>query len=126
MFGLDPKANVEGAYAAWDAAFNRGDLKSIAAAYLPNAKLLPPSHEIVLGQEAIEKFYAGALANGITGHSLELMDAGGDDKILYSTARWSAKGKDNEGQVTTFSGFATYVFERQPDNSLKLLLQTWN
>jgi len=122
----DPKTDVQGAYAAWDAAFNKGDLKSIAGAYLPKAKLLPPNHEIALGQEAIEKFYAGALANGITGHKLELIDAGGNENIVYSTARWSAKGKDKDGQVTTFSGFATYVFERQPDNSLKLLLQTWN
>ena len=35
-------------------------------------------------------------------------------------------GKDKEGNAATFSGFATYVFERQTDNSLKLLLQTWN
>ena len=46
MFAADPKTDVEGAYAAWDAAFNRGDLKSTAAAYLPNAKLLPPTHEV--------------------------------------------------------------------------------
>jgi ketosteroid isomerase-like protein len=126
MFAADPKTDVQGAYAAWDAAFTKGDLKSIARAYLPNAKLLPPNHEIALGPEAIEKFYAGALANGITGHKLELIDAGGNEKIVYSTARWSAKGKDKDGQVTTFSAFATYVFERQPDNSLKLVLQTWN
>jgi ketosteroid isomerase-like protein len=126
MFTADPKTDVERAYAAWDAAFNRGDTKSIAAAYLPNAKLLPPDHQIALGQAAIEKFYAGALANGITDHKLELLDAGGDGKIIYSTAHWSANGKDKDGKPATFSGFATYIFERQADNSLKLLVQTWN
>ena len=126
MFAADPKTDVEGAYAAWDAAFNNGDVKSIAAAYLPNARLLPPAHELASGQAAIEKFYAGALATGITDHKLEVIDAGGDGKIVYSTARWSAKGKDKEGKPATFSGFATHVFERQADNSLKLLLQTWN
>jgi hypothetical protein len=30
MFAADPKTDVEGAYAAWDAAFNKGDAKSIA------------------------------------------------------------------------------------------------
>ena len=109
MFTADPKKDVEGAYAAWDAAFNSGDTKTIAAAYLQNAKLL-----------------AGALASGITDHKLEVLDADGDGKIIYSTARWSAKGKDKGGIPTTFSGFATYIFERQADNSLKLLLQTWN
>jgi ketosteroid isomerase-like protein len=126
MFSADPKTDVQGAFAAWDAAFNKGDLKGIAAAYLPNAKLLPPNHEIALGREAIERFYAGVLANSITAHQLELIDAAGNEKIVYSSARWNAKGKDKDGQVTTFSGFATHVFERQPDNSLKLLLQIWN
>jgi ketosteroid isomerase-like protein len=120
----DPKTAVEGAYAAWDVAFNTGDLKSIAAAYLPDAKLLPPNHEMASGASAIEHFYAGALANGITDHKLELIDTGGDGKIVYGTARWSAKGKDKDGQPATFSGFATYVFERQADKSLKFLLQT--
>jgi ketosteroid isomerase-like protein len=54
MFAADPRNDVEGAYAAWDVAFNKSDAKSIAAAYLPNAKLLPPDHEIALGQAAIE------------------------------------------------------------------------
>ena len=126
MFAADLKADVERAYAAWDAAFNKGDLKSIVAAYLPIAKVLPPNHEITLGQTAIEKFYAGVLANGITAHKVEVIDAGGNEKLIYSAARWSAQGRDKDGQVATFSGFATHVFERQQDNSLKLLLQTWN
>ena len=126
MFAADLKADVERAYAAWDTAFNKGDLKSIVAAYLPNAKLLPPNHEIARGQAAIEKFYAGVFANGVTAHKVDVIDAGGNEKVIYSAARWSAQGKDKDGQVATFSGFATHLFERQQDNSLKLLLQTWN
>ena len=126
MIAADPETQVKGAYAAWDAAFNKGDAKGVAAAYLPNAKLLPPTHEIALGESAIEKFCSGALASGVTDHKLEVIDAGGDDKIVYGTARWSAKGKDKDGKPAIFSGLATYVFERQADNSLKLLLQTWN
>ena len=126
MFRADPKTDVKSAFAAWDADFNKGDAKAVAAAYLPHAKLLPSTHQTALGQTAIETFYAGALASGITDHKLELIDAGGDDKIVYATARWSAKGRDKDAKPATFSGFATYVFERQADNSLKLLLQTWN
>ena len=126
MIAADPETQVKGAYAAWDAAFNKGDAKGVAAAYLPNAKLLPPTHEIALGESAIEKFCSGALASGVTDHKLEVIDAGGDDKIVYGTARWSAKGKDKDGKPAIFSGLATYVFERQADKSLKLLLQTWN
>src|SRR6202790_1290873 len=90
----DPKSDVTAAYAAWDAAFNKGDAKAVAAAYLPNAKLLPPTHEVASGPSAIEKFFAGLHANGVTDHKLEVIDAGGDDKVVYGTANWSAKGKD--------------------------------
>ena len=125
-FAAEPKSDVTAAYAAWDAAFNKGDAKTVAAAYLPNAKLLPPSHEVASGPAAIEKFFAGLHANGVTDHKLEVIDAGGDSKVVYGTANWSAKGKDKDGKPADFSGIATHVFERQVDNSLKLRLHTFN
>ena len=125
-FAADFKSDVTAAYAAWDAAFNKGDEKTLAAAYLPNAKLLPPTHEVASGPAAIEQFFAGLHASGVTDHKLQVIDAGGDDKVVYGTANWSANGKDKDGKPATFSGIATHVFERQPDNSLKLRLQTFN
>jgi ketosteroid isomerase-like protein len=122
----DPKSDVTAAYAAWDAAFNKGDAKTIAAIYLPNAKLLPPSHEVASGPAAIEKFFAEAQASGFTDHKLQVIDAGGDDKVVYGTANWSAKGKDKDGNPANFSGISTHVFERQADGSLKLRLHTFN
>src|SRR5882757_2714515 len=125
-FAADPKSDVTAAYAAWDAAFNKGDAKAVAAAYLPNAKLLPPTHEVASGPSAIEKFFVGLHESGVTSRKLELIEAGGDDKVVYGTANWSAKGKDKEGKPATFGGIATHVFERQADNSLKLRLHTFN
>lgn len=78
------------------------------------------------GPAAIEKFFAGVHANGVTDHKLEMIDAGGDDKVVYGSANWSAKGKDKDGKPTTLSGIATHVFERQADGSLKLRLHTFN
>ena len=78
------------------------------------------------GPEAIEKFFAGLQSSGVMDHKLELIDAGGDDKIAYGTAKWSAKGKDKDGKPAAFNGTATHVFERQTDNSLKLRLHTFN
>jgi ketosteroid isomerase-like protein len=122
----DPTSDVTAAYAAWDAAFNKRDAKTVAAAYLPNAKLMPPTHEVASGPAAIEKFFAGLHANGVTDHKLQVIDAGGDDRIVYATANWSAKGKDKDGKPANFSGIATHVFERQADSSLKLRLHTFN
>jgi ketosteroid isomerase-like protein len=125
-FAADPKSDVTAAYTAWDAAFNKGDAKTVAAAYAPNAKLLPPTHEVASGPAEIEKFWAGMFANGVTDHKLQVIDAGGDDKVVYGTANWSAKGKDKDGKPANFSGIATHVFERQADNLLKLRLHTFN
>ncbi len=125
-FAADPKSDVTAAYAAFDAAFNKGDAKTLAAEYAPNAKLMPPTHEVASGPAEIEKFWAGMFANGVTDHKLQVIDAGGDDKVVYGTANWSAKGKDKDGKPATFGGIATHVFERQADNSLKLRLHTFN
>ncbi|WP_314949500.1 YybH family protein [Bradyrhizobium cosmicum] len=125
-FAGDAKSDVSAAYAAFDTTFNKGNAKAVAALYLPNAKVLPPTHEVASGPTEIEKFFAGFYANGVTDHKLELIDAGGDDKVVYGTANWSAKGKDKDSKPANFSGIATHVFERQADGSLKLRLHTFN
>src|SRR2546421_11599639 len=93
-FAADAKSDVTAAYAAWDAAFNKGDAKAIAATYLPNAKLLPPSHEVMSAPAAIEKLFAEAHASGLTDHKLQVIDAGCDDKVMYGPANWRAKATD--------------------------------
>jgi ketosteroid isomerase-like protein len=122
----DARGDVEKAYAAWDAAFNKHDEKAIGAAYVQTAKLLPPTHQVASGPAEIEKFFAGLFAGGVTGHKLEMIDAGGDDKVVFGTAKWSATGKDKDGKPSPLGGLATHVFERQADGSLKLRLQTFN
>lgn len=76
----DAKTDIEKAYAAWDAAFNKQDAKAITANYVATAKLMPPIHQVASGPAEIEKFWAELFASGVTGHKLEMIDAGGDDK----------------------------------------------
>nr|WP_247990817.1 nuclear transport factor 2 family protein [Bradyrhizobium sp. 186] len=125
-FAADAKNDVEKAYAACDAAFNKQDAKALAADYVSTAKLLPPTYEVSSGPAEIEKFWSGLFAAGVTGHKLEVIDAGGDDKIIFASAKWSATDKDKEGKPAPLSGIAVHVFERQGDGSLKLRLQTFN
>lgn len=116
---------VESAYRAWNEAFNRGDAGAVAALYSENAKLLPPTHEVVEGRPAIERFWAGLFQAGVTGHALELIDARGDQRGTVGAAKWSAKGKDSGGAEQTFGGSAVHVFVRQGEN-LRLYIYTWN
>ena len=119
---------VTAAYQAWDAAFATGDAKQIAAFYTEDAIFLPPTHDVIEGPAGVEKFFAGLLANGVTGHKLEVIEVDGDDddEVIVAAAKWSAQGKDASGAPATFSGVATHVFEKQADGSLKLKLHTFN
>ena len=56
----DPKSDAAAAYAAWDAAYNKGDAKAVAASYLPNATLLPPTHEVASGPAGDREVYRRA------------------------------------------------------------------
>lgn len=117
---------VTAAYSAWDAAFNTGDAKAVAAFYADGATFLPADHQIIEGPAGVEKFFAGLFSNGVTGHKLEMIKAGGDDKMLVGAAKWSVQGKDANGAAATFSGVATHVFAKQDDGSYKLMLHTFN
>lgn len=121
-----PEADVKAAYAAWDAAFSKGDAKAVAAFYTEDAVLLPPTHDVLKGPAGVETFFAGLFAAGVTGHKLELVDLSGDDGTVVAAAKWSAQGKDANGAPATFGGIATHAFERQADGSLKLRLHTFN
>ncbi|MGK9232550.1 DUF4440 domain-containing protein [Inquilinus limosus] len=122
----DIRAEISTAYAAWDSAFNKADAKAVAAAYGPNAKVLPPTHEVISGPTEIENFFAGLFSSGFTDHELTIIDTGGDGTVVYSAANWSVKGKRADGVPQTAGGIATHVFERQADGSLKLRLHTFN
>lgn len=123
---FDVRAEIAAAYAAWDSAFNKADAKAVATAYVSNAKVLPPNHQIISGPVEIENFFAGLFSSGFADHSLTMIDAGGDEKVVYGTAKWSANGKGADGSRQAAGGIATHVFERQADGSLKLRLHTFN
>lgn len=121
-----PEEDVTAAYAAWDAAFGNADAAAIAAFYAEDAVFLPPSHDVIKGPAGVEKFFAGLFKGGATAHKLELLEAQGDDTLLFGAAKWSAMGKDANGADQPWGGIATHVFERQSDGSLKIKLHTFN
>ncbi len=113
--------DVRAAYAAWDAAFGKSDAKAIGAMYTDDALFLPPSHDVLKGPAAVEKFFAGLFAAGVTGHKLELIEAHGAPDLVVAAAKWSAQGKT--GPV---GGVATHEFIRQAAGNLRLRLHIFN
>jgi len=121
-----PEEDIKSAYAEWDAAFGKGDAKAIAAFYADDAIFLPASHEVIKGPAGVEKFFSGIFAGGATGHKLEVVEAHSNGTLLFGAAKWSAKGKDASGKDQPWGGFATHIFERQADGSLRIKLHTFN
>ena len=126
MSTSESRSQVAAAYEAWDAAFNRGDAKAVAAAYLQDAKFLPATHAVLSGPAEIEEFFAGLFANGVAGHALRVIEVGGDGKLVYGAAHWTATAKGADGAPQEIGGTATHIFERQGDGGLKLKLHTFN
>ncbi len=112
---------VRAAYAAWDAAFGKSDAKAIGAMYTDDALLLPPSHDVLKGPAAVEKFFTGLFSAGVTGHKLELIEAQGTPGLVVAAARWSAQSKNGAA-----GGVATHEFTRQAGGNLKLRLHIFN
>lgn len=124
---LGPAADrVASAHGAWNAAFNRGDAKALAAFYADDAVLLPASHDIVNGPAEIDKFFAGLFANHVTGHVLQPFKIIESGDTLIVASKWTANGRDDKGNATAFGGIATHVFQKQADKSYKLKLHTFN
>jgi ketosteroid isomerase-like protein len=120
------REQIESAYDAWNDAFNRADAKAVAAFYSENAKLLPPTHEVIEGRAAIERFWDGLLRAGMTGHTLELIAVEEDQRGAVAAGRWSAKGKGRDGGERTFSGSVVHVFAKRQADGLRIWLHTWN
>jgi ketosteroid isomerase-like protein len=117
---------VKAAYAAWDEAFNKGDAKALSSMYADDAIFLPATHDVINGPAGVEKFFGGIFGMGVTGHKLELIEAGGEGNLLFGTAKWSASGKDDKGADQPWGGVATHIFEKQADGSFKLKVHTFN
>lgn len=118
----DAESDVKAAYEQWNAAFNSGDAKQIAATYADDAVFLPPTHEVIEGPDAIGTFFDGLFKAGVTGHTLEVVRVMEDGDEIVSASKWTAKGGDG----SDVGGIATHVFKKDDDGSLKLALHTFN
>ena len=59
-------------------------------------------------------------------HALRVIEVGGDGKLVYGAAHWTATAKGADGAPQEIGGTATHIFERQGDGGLKLKLHTFN
>jgi poly(hydroxyalkanoate) depolymerase family esterase/uncharacterized protein (TIGR02246 family) len=126
FWGLDaaaeelPREALSKAAAEWEAAFNAGDSKAVAAMYADHAILLPPGAEQVQGRENIDAFWENFIAEGTEIHLTPVRVDMMED-IAYEIGRFSVTGA---GQPIT--GKYIWLWEGTSNGALKITADIWN
>ena len=69
-----PRSEIEAVNAAFAAAAAAGNSRALALLYAVDAQIMPAGSEIIVGRNAIEKFWQGALSSGIGQVSLKTLE----------------------------------------------------
>lgn len=117
---------IEAANAEWNKALNSGDVKGLAALYTENATLSPGNGKVLVGRAEIENLFKSFVDGGVHNHTLEVIEVGGSDKLIYQVARWSAQGAEANGETPSFGGITTSVLEQGSDGTWSTRTHVWN
>ena len=92
--------NVREAIAAADeqfmAVFNSGDAAGVAALYTEQGQLLPPNADIMVGREAIQSFWQGAMDMGIASARIEILEVEGHGDTAIEVSKYTLHAQGGE------------------------------
>jgi uncharacterized protein (TIGR02246 family) len=108
------------------AAYNRGDAAGVAAAYLEDARLLPPGGSALSGRAAIEQFWRGAMDQGIREVDLRTEQAEAVGDLAYEIGSATLKIQSPGGSELTDTVKYVVVWKRQAGGPWQLAVDIWN
>jgi uncharacterized protein (TIGR02246 family) len=108
------------------AALQRGDAEAAAAVYAEDARLLPPSAELMEGRAAIEAFWRAGLEAGISRVELETLELERQDGLAYEIGRYALRLDPEDGVVVVDRGKYVLVHARQEDGSWRWAVEMFN
>jgi uncharacterized protein (TIGR02246 family) len=123
---MNNRSIIEAANAKWNKAFNSGNIKELASLYTENATLSPGNGKTLVGRAEIENLFKSFVDGGVHNHTLEIIEVGGSDQMIYQIARWSAQGAEANGETPTFGGITTSVLEQSSDGNWFSRTHVWN
>ena len=126
MANLDDKSSIANVMDDLGKAFYKGQTSELVNLYADNAVFMPPSSEILTGQEAIRKYWEGLREVGFNEFIIRDISLSIVGNTAYQTALWEAVRKDAAGNIIKLDGNISSVLERQMDGSWKIKLQSWN
>lgn len=90
----DVSAEIRLADDQFATAFAAHDAAALARLYTPDAQLLPPNSDFVIGQEAIQTFWQGVMDAGVAGATLTVEEAVGADSMAVEVGRYELSAAD--------------------------------
>jgi len=123
----DPvRAAIEKQGAAFTAAFGRGDIAAVAAAYAEDAIAFPPDAEMARGRAAIQALWKGLHDAGGKTITLTTLDVHSGGSLAVETGTATLKilppGGAEQSQMVKY----VVVWKKQPDGTWKLYRDIWN
>jgi ketosteroid isomerase-like protein len=123
---MNYKSIVEAANTEWNKALNSGNVSGLAALYSENAILSPGNGKTLVGRAEIETLFKGFVDVGVHNHTLEIVEVGGSDKMIFQVAKWNAQGAEVNSEKPSFGGITTSVFELAAEGNWLARTHIWN
>lgn len=120
------RAEIASVNESWNAAFNRGDARAVAALYADDAQLSPGDGRVLTGRAEIEKLFQSFIDNGVHHHFIDIASVHGEGDLAYEVGTWGAEGAEQDGAAPSFGGTVVHVFRRSEDGGWKSKLHIWN
>ena len=122
LTGTSVRDEIATANERFMAAFARGDAAGVTACYTSDAQLLPTNSDVVQGPAAIETFWRGVMAMGITAARLETVEAEAHDDVAHEVGRYTLTA----GGVQEADRGKYLVIWRREGGQWKLHRDIWN
>lgn len=112
--------------AEWNMAFNAGNAEAVAALYAESAVLSPGDGNLLTGRSEIQGLFNSFIEAGVHNHTLEILETGGSESVIYQVAKWSAQGAEEAGHKPSFGGITTNVLRKDVAGRWLTSSHIWN
>ncbi len=120
------KEIVETANTKWNDALNSGNYTALSKLYSEHATVSPGNGQTLSGHADIEKLFKGFVENGVHNHQTEIVEVGGDSKLIYQVSKWNANGAETGGKKPSFGGITMSILEKGKDGKWYIRSHVWN
>lgn len=121
----DIAPQIDAANKAWLAAYAKGDAATLTALYTDDATVLPAGADMVSGREAIQKFWAAAIASGLKITSLTTTAIDHQGAVAREIGRVTAETMGPDKKPVQMDGKYA-VYWKEVKGVWKLDTDIWN